>query len=667
MLQQRNSWRKANSKVSRSDKDWQVWMAHNHPHHLTQLQQGLEHMILNRQGRSPYRSIPQEELDYGIMAHHYNDDTIVIATDGSVQDDGTMGAAATMWQDLSSDRLSSITGEASSTSTEIIALDLATAMVPPTTPKVTILTDSLTSIHILARRQIVDFQRFQEHPSQKLIIDQLIGDLNRVAEQGTAIKIVKVKAHIGEFLNERADYLANQAAAQPPDVHIEDSTEELQCMIRFQSHDNWMKWSTSTSRAIQQLVATRQAQKTIDSTLDPDTLDRKPLPRTYDWLLWKNAARSDLSKIISELPKGKTTKTVYQAISNTYPTKVNLNRWKPGEHTSKQCLLCGAEAETFAHIQCLCPSLQPQRIDGHHAIWNNILDNIASFFPHRDYVIIKEATVRKVVATIQQHKIPQGQSRCIVNSLNRFLDLTDQQVYYHSSLSESQITRIRRCSVLPPSRKRTSDWTQQHRRPSRRHLTIGPQLADTPPPFLSHLTSGISRLAEHHMSQQATTSNRHPLQSQPWLRAGLDESQKVNIQQQRPDAWLIDWRQKRIYILEFTRPYDYTRSSNAVANIDKILKYVPMYKYIESVLPNEWSVSILTFAVGVKGTVDEPAWEEALQALGIPRSRHQTIWRGAIKTALSVLTNIVDARTLLLKQHEAHLNGRSPHPNPPAI
>ena len=104
-----------------------------------------------------------------------------------------------------------------------------------------------------------------------------------------------------------------------------------------------------------------------------------------------------------------------------------------------------------------------------------------------------------------------------------------------------------------------------------------------------------------------------------------------------------------------------------MANIDKILKYVPMYKYIESVLPNEWSVSILTFAVGVKGTVDEPAWEEALQALGIPRSRHQTIWRGAIKTALSVLTNIVDARTLLLKQHEAHLNGRSPHPNPPAI
>jgi hypothetical protein len=118
----------------------------------------------------------------------------------------------------------------------------------------------------------------------------------------------------------------------------------------------------------------------------------------------------------------------------------------------------------------------------------------------------------------------------------------------------------------------------------------------------------------------------------------------------RPDGWIIDWRRKKIVILEFTRPYDYSRKDLAVANDRKLLKYTALQNLVERHTQSEWQVSIAAFSVGVKGTADGPAWRAALLELGIDELHHDSIVQHAIEEALSSLCEIVNGRHALIQQ-----------------
>ena len=122
-----------------------------------------------------------------------------------------------------------------------------------------------------------------------------------------------------------------------------------------------------------------------------------------------------------------------------------------------------------------------------------------------------------------------------------------------------------------------------------------------------------------------------------------------DILRRRPDGWLIDWRRRKIIVLEFTRPYDYRRSDLAVANVRKLLKYEPLRNLLERSLPADWQVSVVAFAVGVKGTADEPAWTAALEELDIPQARHAKIVAKAIDETLEACFSITEARMALLQ------------------
>ena len=654
ILQQRNSWRSANSKVTKSDQPWYIWISKNSTAVWQQqnIVSALQKMILTRHGRAPSRIIPWEDIKYGPAAQYYDSDSILIATDGSVQNDGTMGAAATMWQDASPDKLVGIKGNASSTSAELVALKLAVSIIPEHTPKVTILSDSLSSISILNRRKIVDFQRFMEHQSQKKTIDQLIASINQKVQAGTMITIAKVKAHIGEFLNERADYLANLAALLPPEEELESNLEEEQCMIRISKDDQWHSWSTSFARLIRQRIAEMQMKKLIDSSMDKESLIIKDFSRATDWMLWKNASRQALGKAISKLPKGKKSRVVHQAISNIYPTQVNLHRWKPSERISKQCPIgCGAAAETFAHIQCICPKLQNSRIAAHHHIWKGILDNIASNYPHSDYILIREAILEDVITSLGELNNKNAQIRSAIGFLGVALDAARLPTRYDKEISESQLKRIRGCAVLQPSRKRHSSTDQDQRNVRGRQRQ---QQVETVSNFFPSLTTNLSALHQYHARYKPCPTQEVPSVQPPWAQDTPPINQ-VNISRQRPDAWLVDWKLQRIYILEFTRPYDYTRKATAVANIDKILKYTLLHQYIERTMPRDWSIYVVAFAVGVKGTADEPAWTAALDALGIDKKRHTMIREKAVAASLDSLLNILDVRSQLLRQQAEHL------------
>ena len=60
------------------------------------------------------------------------------------------------------------------------------------------------------------------------------------------------------------------------------------------------------------------------------------------------------------------TRRLFQTVAGMLPCRALL--FKQGKSLSPQCLLCGGQSETVAHIQCWCPSLRQARIAAHHAI-----------------------------------------------------------------------------------------------------------------------------------------------------------------------------------------------------------------------------------------------------------------------------------------------------------
>ena len=60
-----------------------------------------------------------------------------------------------------------------------------------------------------------------------------------------------------------------------------------------------------------------------------------------------------------------------QTIARTYPCRALLHRW--GKAPSQQCLLCGGESESVAHVQCWCPTMREASIAVHHALAGRIL------------------------------------------------------------------------------------------------------------------------------------------------------------------------------------------------------------------------------------------------------------------------------------------------------
>ena len=103
----------------------------------------------------------EEDKLYGPGAPYYSSTSSIIASDGSVKPDGSIGVAVVRLPSNAEDKYevqsSSFTGPISSTSAELRGLTLAQTLIRPV-DDTTILTDSLASLHALRRRHRTDFQ-----------------------------------------------------------------------------------------------------------------------------------------------------------------------------------------------------------------------------------------------------------------------------------------------------------------------------------------------------------------------------------------------------------------------------------------------------------------------------------------------------------------------------
>jgi hypothetical protein len=67
---------------------------------------------------------------------------------------------------------------------------------------------------------------------------------------------------------------------------------------------------------------------------------------------------------------------VLQTLAGAFPWNALLFKWK--KRTSGACDLCGAPAETQAHIQCVCVALKGARILAHHNLAGMVFSAIAA-------------------------------------------------------------------------------------------------------------------------------------------------------------------------------------------------------------------------------------------------------------------------------------------------
>ncbi len=67
---------------------------------------------------------------------------------------------------------------------------------------------------------------------------------------------------------------------------------------------------------------------------------------------------------------------VLQTLAGAFPGNALLFKWKI--RPSGACDLCGAPAETQAHIQCVCVVLKGARISAHHNLAGMVFSAIAA-------------------------------------------------------------------------------------------------------------------------------------------------------------------------------------------------------------------------------------------------------------------------------------------------
>ena len=253
IMQQRDAWRKASLKTRQTPFAWVLWAP-------PQLAGSPKDYEFDRYGIPPGHSITTEDRLYGPMSKYYGRPGVIAATDGSVQEDGAMGAAATALHCAFEDKLVGISGNGSSTATEMVGLSAA-VNASPGDLGLTILTDSLTTLRNLQRRQCRDFARLDPNPQLTSKLNSLVALLNAKADTAPDILLVKVKGHSGDPLNERADWLANLAAELDPTESCDDD-DTIACRLQILgSADEPKRWSARMAQRLIQAAAENRLQR----------------------------------------------------------------------------------------------------------------------------------------------------------------------------------------------------------------------------------------------------------------------------------------------------------------------------------------------------------------------------------------------------------------------
>ena len=241
----------------------------------------------------------------------------------------------------------------------------------PIDEELTILTDSLSAIHLLCRwgrkRILTPYVR----PAKcRDVLTAILARLQARTLAGTRTTVAKVCAHNSCKFNAAADHLAEKGASLQPDQgQFPDSTREWDLQ--------YSKWVPGTGLAVSNLEARAAGLLAFPSAalrmlwgrnIQAEHCARAPSSYTADFLRRRNDSRDMLGCAFQDLPP-RNAKTGIRLVTWQLPTMAKLVKW--GKEQDSTCT-CGAASESAAHVMLRCPTLSNTFTAAHDAVLTGI-------------------------------------------------------------------------------------------------------------------------------------------------------------------------------------------------------------------------------------------------------------------------------------------------------
>ncbi len=185
------------------------------------------------------------------------------------------------------------------------------------------------------------------------------------------IRLMKVKAHCGELLNEAADALAS-AAAEVDDSIMVDALHLDPDAVQSYIRDCPVGWGTQVRNHLTHLAGGQAtAAMAVPKTRRDGTVRIRPI--TLAWFLRQDQGGRVLGQALKAMRTDKAKWHALQTIVGSFPGNALLCRWKL--QPTATCNLCSSPAEIQAQIQ-LCPCLMGARIAAHRKLAGMVFDRV---------------------------------------------------------------------------------------------------------------------------------------------------------------------------------------------------------------------------------------------------------------------------------------------------
>ena len=126
-----------------------------------------------------------------------------------------------------------------------------------------ILTDSLSAMVLLRGMQRKDLPLWLYRHTARQLLQHTAQLINRRAELGRTTRLIKVRAHSGEPLNEATDALAAAAAELDPARAVDLDLDPH--AVHFLFNEKWVEWDTS----LREDLAQKAAEQCVSRVLRP--------------------------------------------------------------------------------------------------------------------------------------------------------------------------------------------------------------------------------------------------------------------------------------------------------------------------------------------------------------------------------------------------------------
>jgi hypothetical protein len=124
--------------------------------------------------------------------------------------------------------------------------------------------------------------------------------------------------------------------------------------------------------------------------------------------------------------------------------------------------------------------------------------------------------------------------------------------------------------------------------------------------------------------------------------------QAGHLGKKRPDGIAVNWRERKVFLLEYSRCFDSELHALSRADNHKTEKYSRLISTILTQLGDRWSGGVLPFSAGVRGTIQSEVWTAHMMTLGVEVPATQSVLKSSITACLEALEIVFNARTAAL-------------------